>query len=140
MHNVAVAMRSDIQIKRVYETSSATDGARFLVDRVWPRGIKKEAAGLTAWLREVAPSTALRKWFGHDPKKWPEFQKRYTSELEKNPGAWAPLLDAARRGKITLLFGARDTEHNNAVGLKDFLESRLKARRAKPRATLSSAR
>jgi uncharacterized protein YeaO (DUF488 family) len=123
-------MRSDIQVKRVYEVSFQNDGARFLVDRVWPRGIKKEAADLTAWLREVAPSTALRKWFGHDPEKWPEFQRRYTAELAKNAEAWAPLLDAARRGKITLLFGARDTEHNNAVALKNFLENRLKAGRS----------
>jgi len=95
-----------------------------LVDRLWPRGIKKEKLRLTGWLKELAPTDSLRKWFNHEPAKWPEFQRRYFAQLEKNQMAWKPLLEAVRKGRVTLLFGAKDPEHNNAVALKTFLEQK----------------
>lgn len=113
-----------IKVKRVYEPLARGDGKRFLVDRLWPRGIKKEKAGIDKWVKEVAPSDSLRKWFAHSPAKWDAFQKRYFKELEANPGAWQPLLKAARKDNVTLLFSAKDTTHNNAVALKNFLETR----------------
>jgi uncharacterized protein YeaO (DUF488 family) len=117
-----------IQVKRVYEPRAKTDGTRWLVERLWPRGVKKEALRMEAWLKAVAPSDALRKWFAHDPRKWAEFQRRYAKELDADPAAWQPLLGAAREGDITLLYSARDTEHNNAVALKAYLEARLRTR------------
>jgi len=111
-----------IQIKRVYEKPSPDDGQRFLVDRVWPRGIRKEALADAEWLPEVAPSTELRKWFAHDDARWTEFQTRYRSELKTNRAALAPLLAASKKGSVTLLYSARDTEKNQAVVLKEFLE------------------
>ena len=114
-----------IKLKRAYEGVSPEDGARFLVDRLWPRGVTKEALQIEAWIKDVAPSTELRKWFGHDPAKWDEFQRRYIAELQSEPGAWQPLLDAAGNGTLTLVYGAKDTEHNDAVVLKAFLEKRL---------------
>jgi uncharacterized protein YeaO (DUF488 family) len=113
-----------IRLKRVYDPPARSDGTRLLVDRLWPRGIKTGALRLDGWPREVAPSAALRKWFGHDPDRWPEFQRRYRAELDRNPAAWQPILEAARKGTVTLLFSARDTEHNNAVALAKYLESR----------------
>ena len=117
-----------IRVKRVYEPASPQDGARFLVDRLWPRGIKKEAVPAGAWLKEVAPSNELRHWYGHEPDKWEEFQRRYAAELESLPESWQPLLAAARQGPVTLLFSARNTDLNNAVALKVFLEKRLAKR------------
>jgi len=114
-----------IQIKRAYDPAGPDDGVRYLIDRLWPRGIKKEALQVDHWLKEVAPSDDLRHWFGHDPAKWEEFQKRYFAELDAHPTAWQPLVDAARQGNITLLYAARDTEHNNAQALKVYLEERL---------------
>lgn len=114
-----------IRIKRVYEDADAKDGRRWLVDRLWPRGIKKEALDMEGWLRDVAPSLELCRWFAHEPSKWPDFQKRYFKELKGSPGHWQPILDAARKGPVTLLYSARDTEHNNAVALKSYLEARL---------------
>ncbi len=116
-----------IRIKRVYEGVEASDGARYLVERLWPRGIKKEALKMEAWLKEVAPSADLRTWFSHDLLKWEEFQKRYRTELEGHPDAWQVLLEAARRGSVTLLYSARDTEHNSARLLQAFLEEHLKS-------------
>jgi uncharacterized protein YeaO (DUF488 family) len=110
-----------IRIKRVYDPPDHADGTRFLVERLWPRGMKKEALHLDGWLKEVAPSDALRRWFGHDPAKWEEFQGRYFAELEDKPAAWQPILEAARQGNVTLLYSARDTERNNAVALKAYL-------------------
>ena len=112
-----------IAVKRAYEPAAKTDGKRFLVDRLWPRGLKKENLHLRglSWLRDLAPSSTLRTWFGHDPQKWTEFKRRYLAELQ-NSDAWHVLLDAARHEKITLLFGTRDEEHNNAVALKEFLK------------------
>lgn len=118
-----------IQLKRVYEPPATGDGERFLVERLWPRGIKKTDLPMTAWLRDVAPSPELRTWFAHDPEKWPEFQRRYTGELDTNPGAWRPLVDALEHGPVTLLFAARDTERNSAALLKRFLEEKLHAGR-----------
>ena len=120
-----------IQLKRVYEPPAESDGVRFLVERLWPRGLKKAAARLDGWLRETAPSTALRKWFNHDPGKWREFQRRYASELDRHPEAWQPILESARKGAVTLLFSSRDAEHNNVVALKAYLESEHPRRKAR---------
>jgi uncharacterized protein YeaO (DUF488 family) len=114
-----------IQIKRVYDPPAKEDGARFLVERLWPRGMKKEALHMDAWLKDVAPSDDLRRWFSHDPLKWKEFQRRYRVELADNPAACQPLLDAAKQGNVTLVFSAHDTEHNNAIVLKSYLEEGL---------------
>jgi uncharacterized protein YeaO (DUF488 family) len=114
-----------LKTKRVYEPAEPGDGIRFLVDRLWPRGIKKEKLEMKVWLKDVAPGPELRKWFAHDPAKWQEFQKRYRNELEANPDGWQPILEAAQRGDVTLLYSARDTEHNSAVLLKEFLEEQM---------------
>lgn len=116
-----------IRIKRVYEPPSPDDGLRFLVDRLHPRGIKKDALKIEGWLKEADPSDALRKWFTHDVSRWEEFCQRYIAELDSHPGAWYPLLEAARNGSVTLLFASRDLEHNNAVVLKSYLEGHLKS-------------
>lgn len=118
-----------IQIKRVYDPPAKGDGERFLVDRLWPRGMKKEALHMVAWCKNTAPSAELRRWFGHDPAKWKEFQRRYQAELADDRAAWQPLLDAAKQGNITLLYSAHDTEHNNAVVLKSYLEERATEKR-----------
>jgi uncharacterized protein YeaO (DUF488 family) len=115
-----------IKIKRVYDPASPDDGQRFLVDRLWPRGIKKEALKLHAWVKEVAPSDELRHWYGHDPDKWCEFNERYFAELDKIPETWHPLLEAAHKGTITLLFSSKELKINNAVTLKAYLEKKLK--------------
>lgn len=114
-----------IQLKRAYDPATPGDGTRYLVDRLWPRGVKKEELHADEWVKEVAPSTELRQWFGHDPDKWPEFQKRYTAELDKNPAGWRPIADAARKGRVTLVYSAKDEEHNDAVVLKAYLERKL---------------
>ncbi len=114
-----------IAVKRIYDPASRSDGTRVLVDRLWPRGIAKAKARVDAWLKDVGPSTALRTWFGHDPARWPEFQRRYHRELA-NSGAARPIADLARHGPITLLFAAKDDEHNNAVALRDYLTRMLK--------------
>ena len=111
-----------IKLKRIYEKPENADGFRVLVDRLWPRGISKERARLDLWLKDVAPSTELRKWFSHDPKKWTEFKKRYRRELSKNP-AFEELRSAAKKHKcVTLLFGAKDEERNEAAVLKEDIE------------------
>jgi uncharacterized protein YeaO (DUF488 family) len=112
-----------IRLKRAYEPASLRDGKRFLVERLWPRGIKKEKLKLDGWLKDVAPSTELRKWFAHDPEKWDDFRKRYFEELKHNIEAWQPLVAAAEKGTVTLIFSSHDQEHNNAVALKQFLET-----------------
>ncbi|MER3398272.1 MAG: DUF488 domain-containing protein [Chloroflexota bacterium] len=114
-----------IRLKRIYEPPEPLDGRRFLVERLWPRGLKKDELKLDGWLKEAAPSDGLRRWFGHDPARWEEFKARYFAELDSRPEALKPLLEAARAGDITLLFSARDLEHNNAVALKEYLEARL---------------
>ena len=114
-----------ILIKRVYDPSAKEDGTRFLIDRLWPRGIKKEALSMEGWLKQIAPSVGLRRWFGHDPAKWQEFRERYRAELANQSEACQTLLEAAKRGTITLLYSAHDTDHNNAKVLQSYLEERL---------------
>lgn len=116
-----------IKVKRVYEPSDSGDGTRFLVERLWPRGMKKESLHMEAWLKDVAPSDSLRRWFGHDPEKWIEFRDRYFAELDGEPDAVQPIVEAAGRGNVTLLYSAHDTEHNNAVALKEYLSKRLQS-------------
>jgi uncharacterized protein YeaO (DUF488 family) len=103
-----------------------SDGSRLLIDRVWPRGLKKNDLALDGWLKEVAPSDRLRKWFGHDPRRWNEFRRRYFEELRAKAETWAPILEIVRKSIVALLFGARDCEHNNATALKEFLTARLR--------------
>lgn len=110
-----------LHLKRVYEAPAAGDGLRVLVDRLWPRGLSKEAAAVDLWARDVAPSAALRRWFAHDPRKWAEFQRRYGEELANNGEAVEALRQRLRAGDATLLYGARDEEHNQAVVLRDYL-------------------
>lgn len=113
-------------IKRAYEPTSPEDGSRFLVDRLWPRGVKKEALALTIWVKGVAPSDALRRWFGHDPARWKEFRNCYWTELESNQAALQPLRDALTSGTVTLVYSAHDEAHNQAVVLREYL---LKSKR-----------
>ena len=113
-----------IRLKRAYEPAEA-DGHRILVERLWPRGVSKTELRLDGWAKDVAPSPTLRRWFGHDPVRWTEFRRRYFEELRKNEAAWRPLLSAARRGRVTFVYAARDSTHNGAVALKAFLDRRL---------------
>lgn len=112
-----------IKLKRAYDPPAPDDGFRVLVDRLWPRGMTKDEARIGLWLKEAAPSNELRSWFGHDPARWEEFGQRYFRELEARPETLAPLADAIRKGTVTLLFGAKDEAHNNAVVLREFIES-----------------
>lgn len=111
-----------IRLKRAYDKPSKNDGHRVLVDRVWPRGVSKEDADLDEWMKEAAPSTGLRKWFGHDPDKWEEFSRRYYKELDKNSESLKPLVQRAKKGRITLVYGSKEARYNNAVALKEYLE------------------
>lgn len=113
-----------IKTRRAYEEPEKEDGARFLVDRLWPRGRKKESLKLDGWLKDAAPSESLRKRFCHDPAKWDEFKKRYDKELDTHPEAWLPILEAARKGMVTLVYGARDEAHNNALALMEYLKGK----------------
>ena len=112
----------NIKLKRVYEKPDKDDGFRILVDRLWPRGLTKEKASVDLWLKEIAPSTELRKWFGHDPAKWKQFRARYESEIRHNREVFTALKQKASEGTVTLIYGARDQEHNEALVLKQFLE------------------
>jgi uncharacterized protein YeaO (DUF488 family) len=114
-------MVAALRTKRIYDRPSADDGTRVLVDRIWPRGVAKEAAAIDLWLKDIAPSTALRKWFGHAPERWPEFQQRYRAELDANQEAVAVLRKLAGEGTVTLLYAARDTDHNNAEVIEAYL-------------------
>ena len=114
-----------LKLERAYERASREDGRRILLERLWPRGIRIASLHLDAWRKEVAPTAALRKWFSHDPKKWDEFQRRYRAELEQHPEVCDPILEAARRGTVTLVYSSHDGEHNNAAALRNYLESRL---------------
>lgn len=114
-------MALTIQVKRVYEPAAPEDGRRVLVDRVWPRGMTKEDVKADLWLKDAAPSSALRKWFGHDPSKWEQFKDRYFAELDEQPKVVAELFAQASVGPVTLLFSARDEQHNQAVALKEYL-------------------
>jgi len=113
-----------IRLKRAYKPAARADGRRVLVERLWPRGVTKDALHADAWIKDAAPSAALRTWFGHEPARWPEFRRRYTAELRAHPEAWAELRAWSRRGTVTLLYAARDTEHNSALVLRDLLTSR----------------
>ncbi|WP_226584158.1 DUF488 domain-containing protein [Acuticoccus sediminis] len=115
---------NSVYIARVYDDPKDTTGARLLVDRAWPRGVNKADLDHDEWIRDVAPSTELRKWFGHDPKKWAEFRMRYSAELKDNQDAVSRCLEWCRKGPVTLLFAARDREHNQAVILREYLSNR----------------
>jgi uncharacterized protein YeaO (DUF488 family) len=125
-------MRGEAVIRAVNVHDLAPDdtGARYLVDRVWPRGVRKESLHLAGWARDAAPSTELRRWFGHDLARWPEFRRRYVAELDARPEAWALLRAAAVDSDVVLLYSAHDREHNNAVVLRDYLEERLQEDRS----------
>ena len=113
----------EIKIKRAYEKPSNADGYRILVDRLWPRGISKEKAKVDIWPKELSPSTELRHWYGHDPKKWPEFKSRYFAELENNPELINELLEYVRKGVVTFVYSSKEQRLNNAVALKEYVES-----------------
>ena len=114
----------DIRVRRIYEPPRPTDGHRVLVDRLWPRGVSKERAAIDTWMREIAPSTDLRRWFAHDPARWPEFKRRYFAELRGHGDLVAEIVTLARRRRVTLVYSARDTDHNQAVALAEFLRER----------------
>jgi uncharacterized protein YeaO (DUF488 family) len=115
---------SHVKLKRAYEPAAEGDGTRILVDRLWPRGVSKADAAVDRWLKEIAPSTGLREWFGHDPARWQEFRRRYKQELQQHAAELEELRALARHGTVTLLYGARDEEHNDAVVLRDVLLGR----------------
>ena len=119
-----------LQLKRAYDPVSRNDGTRFLVERLWPRGLSKTKLRVDAWLKDVGPTTALRKWFSHDPEKWPQFRARYFRELDSRPESWQPIVSAARRRRVTLVYSSHDEEHNNAVALKEYLQAKEHDRRS----------
>ena len=121
-----------IMVKRAYEPAEGTDGTRLLVERLWPRGLTKEAVHVDAWLKDVGPSTELRKWFSHDPAKWDRFRERYFEELDAQPDAWQPIVVAARRGPVTLVYSSHDEEHNNAVARRQYLAVKRRRPRSAP--------
>ncbi len=114
----------DVKLKRAYEPPASDDGTRILIDRLWPRGVKKANAAIDEWMKEIAPSTELHKWFGHDPERWPEFRRRYKSEIRQHHEQFDRLRNLAQHGRITLVFSAHDEAHNDAVVLKDLLLDR----------------
>ena len=123
--NLNVTDSPSIRAVRVYELGPEDRESRWLVDRRWPRGVKRDSLQLAEWAREAAPSDELRRWFGHDPSRWEEFRRRYVEELDANPAAWRPLLDSAHDGNLLLLYAARDRDRNNAVVLRDYLLAKL---------------
>jgi uncharacterized protein YeaO (DUF488 family) len=129
-----------IRIKRTYEPPARGDGRRILVERLWPRGMTKDALAADAWLKETAPTTELRKWFDHRVDRWEEFRRRYRAELDATPDAWRPILDASRRGGVTLLYSAHDTLHNGALVLRDYLTERAAKRPTRPEKPKSDSR
>jgi uncharacterized protein YeaO (DUF488 family) len=122
-----------LQLKRAYEPATASDGKRILVDRLWPRGLSKERAAIDEWMKDVAPSTSLRRWFGHDPERWPEFRRRYKRELRDHSELLSHIASLASRGRVTLVFGARDEQHNDAVVLAALIRARLRRRKGTSR-------
>jgi uncharacterized protein YeaO (DUF488 family) len=120
--------RVKIQVKRVYEVAIPGDGTRILIDRLWPRGLSKAKAAVDVWMKEIAPSTELRRWYGHDAEKWPEFKNRYHAELDENAGVVGELVSQSEKDNVTLLFGSREERLNNAFALKEYLESRARRR------------
>lgn len=129
-----MAAQIDIRTKRIYDPPDIADGARVLVDRLWPRGMRKESAALTLWLKDIAPSPELRQWFGHDPARWAAFARRYRAELAANASALSRLGELARSGRVTLLYGARDAAHNHALVVADALRDYLETSRDHPAA------
>jgi uncharacterized protein YeaO (DUF488 family) len=123
-----------ITLKRAYDPISRSDGRRILVERLWPRGVSKAALRVDDWLKEAGPSTELRKWFGHDPKKWDTFRRCYARELDSRKEAWQPIVSAARRGRVTLIYSSHDTAHNNALALQQYLRLKMRRRAAPKRA------
>jgi uncharacterized protein YeaO (DUF488 family) len=119
-----------ICLKRTYEPSNRGAGKRILVERLWPRGMEKQTLRMDSWLKDVAPSTELRRWFGHKPERWKEFRRRYEKELSANTGAWTSILNASGKGTVTLLYSAHDVEHNAAVVLRDFVVRKERQRKA----------
>lgn len=115
---------ANVKLKRAYQPAAAADGTRILIDRLWPRGVKKTDAAIDQWPKELAPSTELRHWFGHDPERWPEFQQRYRTEIHQHADLLEPLHQLAQQGTITLVFAAHDEQHNNAVVVRDLLLGR----------------
>lgn len=113
-----------VKLKRAYEPPAPDDGTRILIDRLWPRGVKKTDAAIDEWMKEIAPSAALRKWFGHDPERWPEFRRRYQAEIRQHPDQFDRLHSLAQQGRITLVFAAHDEAHNDAVVLRELLLDR----------------
>ena len=118
------ARGNDVNVKRVYEPPADADGTRVLVDRLWPRGLTKQRAAVDVWLKEIAPSPGLRKWFGHEPSRWKEFETRYRAELDNNGAAVDSLRQLIHKGPVTLLYGAHDEAHNDAVALRGYLDSK----------------
>lgn len=125
LKGVSIPKSVRVQIKRAYEAASPEDGGRYLVDRLWPRGVTRDALACVGWLKDLAPSDELRRWFGHDPKRWVEFRRRYRTELRSKSTALQPLLEAVSRGPVTLVYSAHDEAHNQAVVLREFLLERL---------------
>jgi uncharacterized protein YeaO (DUF488 family) len=119
-----------VRVKRVYEPAAPQDGRRILADRLWPRGVSRKSARIDDWAKDLAPSTRLRRWFGHDPRRWPEFQARYRDELRAVGDRLEWLIALARRGRVTLLYAARDADHNNARVLQRLVRARVPRRRA----------
>lgn len=115
-------MAFKLRLKRIYDQATEHDGTCFLVERLWPRGVTKSALTDAQWLRDVTPSAELRKWFHHDPQRWNEFRRRYFAELKQHKDGLSPILEAARKGTVTLLYSSHDLEHNNAVALREFLQ------------------
>ena len=112
---------SRVRLKRAYEPPAASDGTRVLIDRLWPRGVRKDAAALDLWLKGIGPSTELRKWFGHEPSRWAEFRRRYADEIEQKPQLLAQLRDIARQGVLTMVYSAHDEQHNDALVLQELI-------------------
>lgn len=114
-----------IRVKRAYDPVSRNDGTRFLVERLWPRGVSKAKLRVGAWLKDAGPSTELRRWFSHDPQKWRAFRRRYFRELDARPQAWQPIVAAARHGTVTLVYSSHDIQHNNAIALQEYMQLKL---------------
>ena len=130
---MAAKRPGDIRLKRAYEPAAAADGTRILVDRLWPRGVSKDVLAIARWMKEIGPSDELRRWFGHDPERWEEFRRRYTAELSKQTALLAELRGLARRGRLTLVYAARDDAHNDAVVLRGVLTRARPARKSAAR-------